>query len=150
MYDLHGMVNHYGTLGFGHYVSYTKNHFDQKWYRYDDLSREEVSEDQLHKASAYLLFYVRKDIETKQFEQIMPNIEREYFAGKPVKIDQKDGFVVENQTSSATKKIMIKLKTNPMRSTVSTDDLQPEEDKNEIEYRAGELKVIQRMNRLQT
>lgn len=45
---------------------------------------------------------------------------------------------------------MIKLKTNPMRSTVSTDDLQPEEDKNEIEYRAGELKVIQRMNRLQT
>ena len=87
MYDLHGMVNHYGTLGFGHYVSYTKNHFDQKWYRYDDLSREEVSEDQLHKASAYLLFYVRKDVEAKQFEQIMPDIERDYFAGKPVKIN---------------------------------------------------------------
>ena len=45
---------------------------------------------------------------------------------------------------------MIKLKANPMRSTVSTDDLQPEEDKNEIEYNAGELKVIQRMKRMQT
>lgn len=65
VYDLHGMVNHYGTLGFGHYVSYTKNHIDKKWYRYDDLYREEVSEDSLHKASAYLLFYVRKDIAEK-------------------------------------------------------------------------------------
>ena len=44
-YDLHGMVNHYGTLGFGHYVSFCKNPFDQKWYRYDDLNREEVSEE---------------------------------------------------------------------------------------------------------
>lgn len=44
-YDLHGIVNHYGTLGFGHYVSYTKNPFDGKWYRYDDLYREEVTEE---------------------------------------------------------------------------------------------------------
>ena len=86
LYDLHGMVNHYGTLGFGHYVSYTKNHFDEKWYRYDDLYREEVSEDQLHKASAYLLFYVRKDIALKNLAQVMPDIEREYFPGKPVKL----------------------------------------------------------------
>ena len=64
-YNLHGVVNHYGHLGFGHYVSYTKNPFDQKWYRYDDLSREEVDEKQINKESAYLLFYVRKDIEAK-------------------------------------------------------------------------------------
>ena len=65
VYDLHGIVNHYGTLGFGHYVSFVKNQFDEKWYRYDDLSREEVSEDQLHKESAYLLFYIRKDLHEK-------------------------------------------------------------------------------------
>ena len=46
-------------------MSYTKNPFDQKWYRYDDLSREEVDEKQINKESAYLLFYVRKDIEAK-------------------------------------------------------------------------------------
>ena len=132
MYDLHGMVNHYGTLGFGHYVSYTKNHNDSKWYRYDDLYREEVTEDQLHKESAYLLFYVRKDLDSKLLEQVMPNIEDEYFAGKPVKFQNADGFVVENQTNLASKKIIIKLRNNPMPSTVSTDDLAPEEDKNEI------------------
>lgn len=40
MYNLHGIVNHYGTLGFGHYVSFVKNEFDEKWYRYDDMKRE--------------------------------------------------------------------------------------------------------------
>ena len=64
-YNLHGVVNHYGTLGFGHYVSFTKNPFDGKWYRYDDLYRDEVGEDELHKDSAYLLFYIRKDVESK-------------------------------------------------------------------------------------
>ena len=85
-YNLHGIVNHYGTLGFGHYVSYSKNAFDDKWYRYDDLYREEVTEDKINKESAYLLFYVRKDLDGKGLAQVMPNIESDYFAGKPVKI----------------------------------------------------------------
>jgi len=55
-------VNHYGSLGFGHYVSFAKNSFNEKFYKYDDLSREEVSEEAIHKESAYLLFYVRKDL----------------------------------------------------------------------------------------
>lgn len=59
MYNLHGIVNHYGSLGFGHYVSFVKNQFDEKWYRYDDMTREEVSESELHKESAYMLFYLR-------------------------------------------------------------------------------------------
>ena len=46
-YDLHGVVNHYGTLGFGHYVSFTRNPFDQKWYKYDDINAEEVSEEKI-------------------------------------------------------------------------------------------------------
>lgn len=64
-YNLHGIVNHFGQLGFGHYVSYTRNHFEDKWYRYDDLYREEVNENKINKESAYLLFYIRKDMETK-------------------------------------------------------------------------------------
>jgi len=65
---LHGIVNHYGQLGFGHYVSYARNPFEEKWYRYDDLYREEVNEDQINKESAYLLFYVRKDMDSKTLE----------------------------------------------------------------------------------
>ena len=51
--------------------------------------------------------------------------------------------------TKTSKQVMVKLKSNPRASTVSTDDLQPEEDKNEIQYNTAELKVIQRMNRLQ-
>ena len=118
MYNLHGVVNHYGTLGFGHYVSFTRNPFDQKWYRYDDLVREEVTEEELHKESAYLLFYIRKDLETKNLATVMPNIESDVFAGKPVKYNKEDGFVVENPTAGS-KKVVIKLKNQPGRSTVS-------------------------------
>jgi len=35
-YDLCGVVNHYGSLTYGHYVSIVKNPYDQTWYKYDD------------------------------------------------------------------------------------------------------------------
>jgi hypothetical protein len=95
-YDLHGVVNHYGSLGFGHYVSFTKNAFDNNWYKYDDNIREQVKEEEIEKESAYLLFYVRKDIPDKDVSQILPNIEESVFLGKPVKtVGGKDGFIVE-------------------------------------------------------
>ena len=92
-------MNHYGQLGFGHYVSYTKNPFEDKWYRYDDLYREEVNENQINKESAYLLFYVRKDMDSKDLSQVMPDIEKDYFVGKPIKINNQDGFITEAPTS---------------------------------------------------
>lgn len=119
LYDLHGIVNHYGTLGFGHYVSFVRNQFDDKWYRYDDLSREEVSEDQLHKESAYLLFYVRKDLQEKALSDIMPNLEHEFFAGKPVRINpNQEGFVVENPQKNGQRKVAVKFKNQPARQSI--------------------------------
>ncbi len=41
-YDLHGVVNHFGSMGYGHYISYLLNCFDNKWYKYDDNVREVV------------------------------------------------------------------------------------------------------------
>mmetsp|Transcript_36119 Transcript_36119/g.26334 ORF Transcript_36119/g.26334 Transcript_36119/m.26334 type:complete len:103 (+) Transcript_36119:651-959(+) len=66
-YDLHGMINHYGTLGFGHYIGVVKNHLDQKWYKYDDQKRTEIPQEGIQKEAAYILFYIRKDISTKSF-----------------------------------------------------------------------------------
>jgi len=40
----------------------------------------------------------------------MPNIKTEYFAGKPIKMNGLDGFVTEKLAKSASKKIVIKLK----------------------------------------
>ena len=95
-YDLHGVVNHFGTLGFGHYVSFVKNPFDEKWYKYDDTNREQVSEDKIHKESAYLLFYVRRDLAGQSITNIVPQLQHDFFPGKPIKTKRgKSGFVLK-------------------------------------------------------
>jgi ubiquitin carboxyl-terminal hydrolase 4/11/15 len=44
-YDLYGIINHYGSLGFGHYISTIKNFDENQWYQYDDSHRSQISED---------------------------------------------------------------------------------------------------------
>jgi len=41
------MINHYGNLSFGHYISVVKNFNDGKWYKYDDSTRSLIPEDQI-------------------------------------------------------------------------------------------------------
>lgn len=111
-------MNHYGTLGFGHYVCYTKNPFDGKWYRYNDLVREEVTEEELHKEAAYLLFYIRKDVDGRELESLFPNIEKDVFIGKPVKVNGKDGFITDDNAPGKGRNVEVKLKNNPQKVTV--------------------------------
>lgn len=61
-YDLYGIINHFGSLHFGHYTSTVKNLTDNKWYQYDDSSRTLIQEDHIQKEAAYILFYIRKDV----------------------------------------------------------------------------------------
>ncbi len=58
VYDLYGVIQHFGGVSFGHYIALCKNEINNKWYEYDDGSIvektiEEVEDNQ----SAYLLFY---------------------------------------------------------------------------------------------
>ena len=46
-YDLYGMINHYGSLTFGHYISVVKNLDENLWYQYDDSHRTLISEDSI-------------------------------------------------------------------------------------------------------
>ena len=73
----------------------------------------------MHKDSAYLLFYLRKDVEGKNLAQVFPNIQSDYFVGKPVKLQGSDGFVTGNPTKGGGKKIEIKLKSQPLPSQIS-------------------------------
>ena len=118
-YDLHGVVNHYGTLGFGHYVSFTRNPFDRKWYKYDDMNREEVPEEKIQKESAYLLFYVRRDLEGKALPQVLPDIEKSLFPGRPFKTKAgEDGFVVEELADKKGSELCVKIKSSKTRQTI--------------------------------
>lgn len=55
-------------------------------------------ESQLEKESAYLLFYIRKDVIGKSVSYILPNIETSFFAGKPVFVNgeiPQEGFITD-------------------------------------------------------
>jgi len=55
-----------------------------------------IPESSINKESAYILFYIRKDVASKQLSQIFPNIESDIFVGKPVITrDNKQGFVAK-------------------------------------------------------
>lgn len=85
-YDLYAMINHYGSLSYGHYISVVKDQDKNTWFKYDDSARIPIPEEQLQKDFAYILFYVRKDIKQKQLSQIMPSL-KEVFPGKPIKTE---------------------------------------------------------------
>jgi ubiquitin carboxyl-terminal hydrolase 4/11/15 len=57
MYDLFAIGNHYGSMGFGHYISFAKNPIDNKWYEFDDSHVSRKTENDLITSSAYVLFY---------------------------------------------------------------------------------------------
>ncbi|CAD8117954.1 unnamed protein product [Paramecium sonneborni] len=69
IYDLFAVSNHFGGMGGGHYTAYGKNHFNGKWYNFDDAQVNELDEDQIVSKSAYVLFYKRrqKDENTQDF-----------------------------------------------------------------------------------
>jgi ubiquitin C-terminal hydrolase len=72
IYDLFGVVNHYGRLGFGHYTAFARrwdeNGMDKDWALFDDSSVHSVGEqgpntrghDAIVGPAAYVLFYRRR------------------------------------------------------------------------------------------
>ncbi|KUF94702.1 Shikimate O-hydroxycinnamoyltransferase [Phytophthora nicotianae] len=71
-YNLYGVVNHQGALGGGHYTAYAKNFVDDQWYYYDDERVRVVEEQQVVSPSAYLLFYLRSDMEGVLVKDLFP------------------------------------------------------------------------------
>ena len=62
-YDLIGVSNHFGNVGFGHYTAYTLNASDQCWYEFNDSSVTKISDTaKIVAQEAYLLLYRRRDI----------------------------------------------------------------------------------------
>jgi ubiquitin C-terminal hydrolase len=63
-YDLYAVVNHYGSMGGGHYTAYAKHAEDGSWHSYDDSFCRPIDTDQVQESNAgYVLFYKRKDFD---------------------------------------------------------------------------------------
>lgn len=56
-----GVVNHFGSLGGGHYTATCKNSVDNNWYYFNDGSVSSASASKLMNDAAYVLFYRRRD-----------------------------------------------------------------------------------------
>ncbi len=56
-YRLFAVINHYGNVFGGHYISVLKNRADDRWYRYDDATVTPVDESSILSEAAYVLFY---------------------------------------------------------------------------------------------
>ena len=66
IYDLYGVVNHYGSLSAGHYTALCREDSTSRWFIYNDHQVTPVGPDQLDKElnscakSCYVLFYKRR------------------------------------------------------------------------------------------
>ncbi|NXK17270.1 UBP31 hydrolase, partial [Arenaria interpres] len=67
IYDLYAVCNHHGTMQGGHYTGkyhvmlpYCKNSVDGQWYCFDDSDVQQLSETEVCKQTAYILFYQRR------------------------------------------------------------------------------------------
>ena len=56
-YELYGVINHIGSLEFGHYFTFIKKLNNKKWIEYNDSVVKEI--DQLDCTNAYCLIYIK-------------------------------------------------------------------------------------------
>lgn len=84
LYDLYGVVNHFGTMGGGHYTATVKNERTHEWLYYDDSSVKPYAECDVVTRSAYILFYKRKDLSQMAMTQVVPRLNRTFFCGMPI------------------------------------------------------------------
>jgi len=61
LYDLYGVVHHQGALSGGHYVASLKSELDGQWRLFNDAQIYEIHSKDVVDASAYILFYIRRD-----------------------------------------------------------------------------------------
>jgi len=73
IYDLCAVSSHYGGLGSGHYIAFSRNETDGKWYEFDDETVKEVDDHRLIcDQAAYVLFYLRRDLRPKTWGNPAP------------------------------------------------------------------------------
>jgi hypothetical protein len=66
LYDLYGVVHHQGALSGGHYVASLKSELDGQWRLFNDAQIYEIHPRDVVDSSAYILFYIRRDVAKAQ------------------------------------------------------------------------------------
>ena len=77
LYDLYGVVHHQGAMAGGHYVASLKSETDGKWRLFNDAQIFEVNERDVVDSSAYILFYIRRDVKSATLDEFWDTTVRE-------------------------------------------------------------------------
>ncbi|RHZ21734.1 hypothetical protein DYB26_005048 [Aphanomyces astaci] len=72
VYDLYAVVNHIGVLGGGHYVATVLSESDKRWKCFNDHQCRDIDEKDVVTPSAYILFYIRRDMKSLPVHQVFP------------------------------------------------------------------------------
>lgn len=83
LYDLQGIVNHFGVMGGGHYVAYVRGE-DGQWAAHNDSKVHTMPPDEVQTRYGYLLFYVRRDVKDARIHDLFP---RRGDRDEPVDVD---------------------------------------------------------------
>lgn len=67
LYDLYGVVHHQGAMSGGHYVASLKSD-DGQWRLFNDAQIYEIHSRDVVDSSAYILFYIRRDVKDLKLE----------------------------------------------------------------------------------
>lgn len=62
LYDLYAVIHHQGALSGGHYVASIKSELDGQWRLFNDAQIFEIHPRDAVDSSAYILFYIRRDV----------------------------------------------------------------------------------------
>ncbi|CAE7349073.1 usp33 [Symbiodinium natans] len=69
-YRLIGLIQHIGSMGGGHYISYCQHkRRPQDWYEFDDVQVTCVTSEQVERAEPYVLFYQRVPSRAAKFDR---------------------------------------------------------------------------------
>ena len=68
LYDLYAVVHHQGALSGGHYVASLKSEIDGQWRLFNDAQVYEIHSRDVVDSSAYILFYIRRDVRDARLE----------------------------------------------------------------------------------
>ena len=77
LYDLYGVVHHQGALSGGHYVASLKSEIDGQWRLFNDAQIYEIHSRDVVDSSAYILFYIRRDVVNAKLSDVWDTRPRE-------------------------------------------------------------------------
>jgi Ubiquitin carboxyl-terminal hydrolase len=77
LYDLYGVVHHQGALSGGHYVASLKSEIDGQWRLFNDAQIYEIHSRDVVDSSAYILFYIRRDMKNARLSDYWDTTARE-------------------------------------------------------------------------